>query len=230
MADRERGLRDGIRAWPELAEIVGDAELAGPIRAVTSWHGFFHEATGPGWVLLGDAGQFKDPTPGQGISDSLRHAGRLADAIVGGLRGGPAAMDAQLHRWWKWRDRDSREMHWLATDLGSPGPVTPVREAVIADIASTPEGTEDFLGVLNHDIRPSKLFSAGRMVRAATRLVREQPELRGQVTREVVGLIRDNVRQARLDRPKPTPASRSRRPGVRRASRAAKAAVSALRS
>jgi 2-polyprenyl-6-methoxyphenol hydroxylase-like FAD-dependent oxidoreductase len=107
MADRERSLREGIRRWPELHEIVGDAELEGPVHTVGSWHGFFRESAGPGWVLVGDAGQFKDPTPGQGISDSLRHSARLSDAIVGGLRGGSAAMDAQLQRWWSWRDRDS---------------------------------------------------------------------------------------------------------------------------
>ena len=41
-------------------------------------HGFFRESAGPGWVLVGDAGHFKDPTPGQGISDALRQAVELA--------------------------------------------------------------------------------------------------------------------------------------------------------
>ncbi|HJQ41833.1 MAG TPA: FAD-dependent monooxygenase, partial [Jatrophihabitantaceae bacterium] len=232
MADRERSLRDGIRAWPELHDIVGEAELAGPIRAVTSWHGFFRESAGPGWALLGDAGQFKDPTAGQGISDSLRHSAHLADAVVGGLRGGPAAMDAQLRRWWLWRDRDCREIHWLSADLGAPGPVPPVREAVFADIAADADASLAFMKVLNHDGRPSKVFSAGRMVRAAARLVRQHPDMRREIMREVGELIGDNVRHTRLDRPRnrATAFRRSRRPVARRESASETVATSASHS
>ena len=48
---------------------------------VADWHGYFRESAGPGWVLVGDAGHFKDPTPGQGIADALRQVERLAVAI-----------------------------------------------------------------------------------------------------------------------------------------------------
>lgn len=224
MADREAGLRRGIRAWPELHAIVGEAPLAGPVRAVTTWHGYFRESAGPGWVLVGDAGQFKDPTAGQGISDSLRHSAHLADAIVGGLRGGPDAMDAQLQRWWRWRDKDCRDIHWLSTDLGAPGPVPPVREAVFADIAADPDASVQLMKVLNHDGRPTQVFSARRMVKAAARVVRAEPQRRGEVLREVGGLLADGVRHARLDRPG---TRRSPRAAARRESRSERAAVSA---
>jgi 2-polyprenyl-6-methoxyphenol hydroxylase-like FAD-dependent oxidoreductase len=225
MADRERSLREGIRRWPELHEIVGDAELEGPVHTVGSWHGFFRESAGPGWVLVGDAGQFKDPTPGQGISDSLRHSARLSDAIVGGLRGGSAAMDAQLQRWWSWRDRDSREIHWLATDLGKPGVVTPVREAVFAAIAAEPDASRNFIRVMNHDVRPSRVFTARRMFRAAGRLLGTQPHRRREVVGEVGELIGNTVRQARLRRPRRTSASPLR--DDRHASQSETAAASA---
>jgi hypothetical protein len=232
MADREGSLRAGIRSWPELGELVGNAELEGPVHTVGSWHGFFREAAGPGWVLVGDAGQFKDPTPGQGISDSLRHSARLADAVVGGLRGGPDAMDAQLQRWWSWRDRDSREIHWLATDLGKPGEVTPVREAVFAAIAADADSAAKFVRMINHEAAPSSVFTARRMMRAAGRLMRAHPDRRREIAREVRELMGNAVRQARLRRPAgerrrvvPT-----RRAAARRASRSATAAAPATRS
>ena len=43
--------------------------------------GFFRRAHGPGWALVGDAGYFKDPLTAHGITDALRDAELLADAI-----------------------------------------------------------------------------------------------------------------------------------------------------
>ena len=51
----------GLAAWPELAELLAGATRVGPIRVMANWHGYFREAAGPGWALLGDAGHFKDP-------------------------------------------------------------------------------------------------------------------------------------------------------------------------
>ena len=39
---------------------------------------------GPGWALVGDAGLFRDPITAHGISDALRDAGLLADAVIAG--------------------------------------------------------------------------------------------------------------------------------------------------
>ena len=83
LADRERGFMAGVVAWPELAELLADAERDGPIRLLTSWHGYFRQATGPGWALLGDAGNFKDPTPAQGIADAFIQAEQMADVVAG---------------------------------------------------------------------------------------------------------------------------------------------------
>ena len=38
------------------------------------WTGYFREPSGPGWVLTGDAGHFKDPGPGRGIGDAFIQA------------------------------------------------------------------------------------------------------------------------------------------------------------
>jgi menaquinone-9 beta-reductase len=46
--------------------------------------GFYRHAHGPGWALVGDAGYFKDPLTAHGITDALRDAELLADAIDDG--------------------------------------------------------------------------------------------------------------------------------------------------
>src|SRR5699024_8034506 len=111
--------------WPELADLLAGATRVGPIRVITNWHGYFRQSAGPGWVLVGDAGHFKDPTPAQGISDALRQAQKLAKTVTTGFDSGER-LDAQLQHWWQWRDQDAYGMYWLAHDMGVPGVSTPL--------------------------------------------------------------------------------------------------------
>jgi flavin-dependent dehydrogenase len=43
--------------------------------------GYLRQSWGPGWALVGDAGYFEDPLSTHGITDALRDAELLADAI-----------------------------------------------------------------------------------------------------------------------------------------------------
>jgi 2-polyprenyl-6-methoxyphenol hydroxylase-like FAD-dependent oxidoreductase len=123
-----------------------------------NWSGFFRESAGPGWALLGDAGHFKDPTPGQGIADALRQAERMAAAILRG-RGEPAALDEGLRDWWAWRDRDAWEMYWFAQDIGSTRFAPIVARRIQMRLAADLELTRGFVRVLNHEVAPSKVFT-----------------------------------------------------------------------
>jgi 2-polyprenyl-6-methoxyphenol hydroxylase-like FAD-dependent oxidoreductase len=201
LADRERAFATKLNSWPELADIMAGAQRVGPIRVVDRWHGYFREAAGPGWALLGDAGHFKDPTPGQGIADAMRHAFALADAIEAGLS--DDSLDARLSDWWAWRDADAREMHWFATDLGAAGPVLPLVNQVLRDIAADQSDTMRLFGVLNHDIKPSEMFTNGRLARAGGRILRHRPSQVGAMVREVRGVLKaESYRRRRTtDRP-----------------------------
>lgn len=183
LADRAAGLMAGLGTWPELAGLLAGAERVGPVRVVANWQGFLRQAAGPGWVLLGDAGHFKDPTPAQGISDALRQAEHLAVAIGARLREG-AELDAGLERWWRWRDRDASDMYRFASDMGSSlSPI--VAHELLGDVAADPDATELLLRVLNHDVSPTDLFSAGRIVRAIGRAARRQPHRLPAIAAEV---------------------------------------------
>ncbi|HVY77110.1 MAG TPA: DUF2834 domain-containing protein [Solirubrobacterales bacterium] len=199
LADREGGYAAALRAWPELAGLLAGARRRGPIRVMASWHGYFREATGPGWVLHGDAGNFKDPSPAQGMADALRQGEELAEAIACGLGG---ELDAALRRWWRWRDEDGREMHWFAADMGSVRRARPLADQVLRDIAAEGEDTRKFMRMLNHEIRPSRLFTPRRLTRAAGRVARRRP-------RQVPGMAIEGVRELR----KEVHRSTQRRPG-----------------
>ncbi|MCW2649687.1 MAG: hypothetical protein JWR32_663 [Mycobacterium sp.] len=144
-ADRDANFTAGMRAWPELADLLAPGRRIGPIRVLTKWHGYFRQAAGPGWVLVGDAGHFKDPTPGQGISDAFRQAEQLAEAIEDNF--GNTNLDAAMQRWWRWRDKDAHEMYWFAGDMGEPGVVSPLNARLLGDIAGDVEATRTFFRV-----------------------------------------------------------------------------------
>jgi flavin-dependent dehydrogenase len=76
--------------------------------------GQVRQSWGRGWALVGDAGYYQDPITAHGITDALRDAELLADAIVGGAAGGPDARYA-MAAYQKTRDRLSRSL-WDATE------------------------------------------------------------------------------------------------------------------
>ena len=51
--------------------------------------GHVRQSWGPGWALVGDAGYYKDPITTHGMSDGLRDAELLADAVLDVLAGAP---------------------------------------------------------------------------------------------------------------------------------------------
>ena len=141
---------------------------------MSRWHGFFRESAGPGWVLLGDAGHFKDPTPGQGIADALRQSVKLAAAIQA-TADDPRAADRILGDWWSWRDEDAWEMYWYANDMGVAGTTPLVIGEIQRRIAASPQLTHALLSVLNHDLAPSQAFSTGLGLAAISTALRTNP-------------------------------------------------------
>ena len=212
-ADRERAFVAGLAQWPELADLLVGAQRQGPIRVMTDWHGYFRRSAGRGWVLVGDAGHFKDFTPAQGISDALRQAKTLAESICTGLDHGEP--DAQLRRWWQWRDHDAYAMYWLARDMGVPGASTPLITSIMGEIAGSEAATRQLLRVLNHELPPAKLFTAARLVRAAVRALYDQPRQIRATLGDVVSALRDEICRAasryRLDSRHPRSAMRRQR-------------------
>jgi 2-polyprenyl-6-methoxyphenol hydroxylase-like FAD-dependent oxidoreductase len=65
----------------QLHDDVRNARLVGRFRGFPGRRGFFRQAHGAGWALVGDAGYFKDPLTAHGITDSLRDAELLARAV-----------------------------------------------------------------------------------------------------------------------------------------------------
>jgi 2-polyprenyl-6-methoxyphenol hydroxylase-like FAD-dependent oxidoreductase len=174
----------GLARWPELHAAMDGGERVGPVRMLSRWHGFFRESAGPGWALVGDAGHFKDPTPGQGISDALRQSVRLAEAIQAGLERGTEGLDEETARWWAWRDEDAWEMYWFARDMGAPGPTPPLQREIQRRIAADPALTANLVRVLCDHLAPSAAFPPSLALRALARSLATQRGRRRAVLRD----------------------------------------------
>jgi flavin-dependent dehydrogenase len=69
---------------PDLARRLAEAAPPSSLKTFTGLRGYLRRSWGAGWALVGDAGYFKDPLSAHGLTDALRDAELLANAIVDG--------------------------------------------------------------------------------------------------------------------------------------------------
>jgi 2-polyprenyl-6-methoxyphenol hydroxylase-like FAD-dependent oxidoreductase len=196
-ADREAVYEAGVRGWPELHAGVAGARREGPVYTMANMHGFFRKSAGPGWALVGDAGHFKDPAPGQGIADALRQSEKLATAIGLALGGGPATPEQILREWWRWRDEDAWEMYWFAHDMGAAGPTPPILRQAQRRIAADRELAAATVRVFNHDLRPSELLTPAFSLKTIAQALRRGRGNRRAILREAGTVAINQARRRR---------------------------------
>lgn len=197
--DRAAAFLAHARACRPVADVLAGAHQEGKMLGMLRYECFFRESAGPGWVLVGDAGQFKDPAPGQGISDAFRQTEALAPVIAGAVHGPPAALDAALRDWAAWRDRDAAEHHWLAADFGAAGQAPAVLVEVTRRLHAQGRAAE--LGdVFQHRRRPSQVVTPALLLQAAAGLMRAPGADRPAILREVRDLMATEAQRRRLAR------------------------------
>ncbi|HET8914751.1 MAG TPA: FAD-dependent monooxygenase, partial [Propionibacteriaceae bacterium] len=95
-------------AGPTLVDRVAAATPASRMHGWSGAVGYLRRCWGPGWALVGDAGYFKDPITTHGMTDALRDAELLADAVLAMLSGSEEA--SVLAEYEHTRDRLSADM------------------------------------------------------------------------------------------------------------------------
>ncbi|KDN83857.1 NAD(P)/FAD-dependent oxidoreductase [Kitasatospora cheerisanensis] len=195
-ADRQESLLDHVRSCEPVAEALAEAKVADKIYGILRFDGYFREPSGPGWVLLGDSGHFKDPAAGRGIADAFHQAEHLAPAIVRALRGPDSELDRATAAFGRWRDRQYAEYYWLATDLGREGDLPPIVAEVAANLYAKGE-IGAFLDLFSHRAGPSQAISPGRVLAATARRLASPESGRGAFVRELGATLREEVRRRR---------------------------------
>jgi flavin-dependent dehydrogenase len=153
---RER-LLERARAWAHTRPLV-EAEPISKVVSFIKGRFFFRESAGPGWALVGDAGLFKDPAPGLGISDAFRDARALAAAIEEGT-------DEALVKYWRERDVASLELFEFAKDMGDPGYNHALNRRVFTELKKHASLRERIIAVQERKLSPFAAFKLGEIVR-----------------------------------------------------------------
>jgi 2-polyprenyl-6-methoxyphenol hydroxylase-like FAD-dependent oxidoreductase len=188
------------RSCRPVEEVLSSARRVGKHFGMLRWEGFLRVPSGPGWVLVGDAGHFKDPTPGQGIQDAFRQVDALARVIAGATRGGAEHVDRELEAWGRWRDADAAEHYWLATDMGKAGTVPLVLPEIIRRMRARGE-IDSFMDLIYaHRAQPSQVVTPRRVFGAAGRLLVRRRCDRRALLSGVRGMVVDDLRRKRLNR------------------------------
>ena len=107
---------------PNLGHRVRTDRITEQLRGAAELPNFRRQSHGPGWALVGDAGQHRDPITGHGITDAFRDAELLATAIDHSLRD-PAVEPAAMSSYQEIRDAMAGEVFDLTRALtGFPPP------------------------------------------------------------------------------------------------------------
>ncbi len=144
-----------IRAYKVISPHLGVDLPLGEVRGMLKIRYFFRTSAGPGWALIGDAGHHKEFVVGLGISDALRDARGLADAIVGGS---PAGAEG----WWRRRDAERVEMFHWSRELGNSEAVNALQRIVISRMQASPDLHDRFAKILDGELRPYDLVPSSK--------------------------------------------------------------------
>ena len=159
-AKRQLTFLEGLRrfddwfdsSWLDAAKQVGPIHLA----PETMLRGFFRQANGPGWALVGDAGHFKNPSTAQGISDAIEQALHVAGELAAG---------ESLDGYEAWRDKRADEHYEWSFDFArfpNPEAAGPIFDGLVAD----PEAAQNLRDALSRQLRPrSGVFTDERLAK-----------------------------------------------------------------
>ena len=86
-AHREAKLRELMRAEPTVARLIGDAPFLLPVNRIGGYSANVERLHGPGFALLGNAGEFLDPVFSSGVTIALRSAHLATKTLLRQLDG-----------------------------------------------------------------------------------------------------------------------------------------------
>jgi 2-polyprenyl-6-methoxyphenol hydroxylase-like FAD-dependent oxidoreductase len=119
--------------------------------------GYFRRPFGPGWALVGDAGHLKDPCTAHGISDALRDAELLTDALDAGLSE-RQPLEQALERYERQRNDASLPMYEFTCQLATLAPPAPEQLQLFAALRDNQPQIERFFGAFAGTIPLAEFF------------------------------------------------------------------------
>ncbi len=157
-SDPSAGLMRHLRSGGLTAPLVEGSRMIGDPVGLLSLKCFMKRAVGPGWALVGDSGLHIDPTPGLGISDAVRDAIALAEAIV-------ADSEAAMNLYWRRRDADSVGLYYFASDMSSPDYNNPFTRMLFDRGQDDPVVKQRMYAMMARELHPQDMLPPSRVLR-----------------------------------------------------------------
>jgi flavin-dependent dehydrogenase len=142
-----------------FVERLAAARGAGRLHGWAGVPGYVRHSWGPGWVLVGDAGYFRDPITTHGMTDALRDAELLAGAVLAsssGLFPAPVA----FARYQALRDRLSAALFAATDDVASYRWDVAQVQTLLRRVSSAMTDEVDYLEALSGDDTTSRRTDA----------------------------------------------------------------------
>lgn len=140
-------LRQMAAASPDLADLVASGERSGAFRGFRGLAGYMRQPVGAGWLLIGDAGYYRDPMSAHGITDAFRDAELAARAILTAWADPNREIDA-LRRFRAFRDGFAAPMFHATAKLATYGWTTDEALAILSTMGDEGEREARFLAAL----------------------------------------------------------------------------------
>ena len=168
-ADKDGNFWKAMDSDPRVGPRIRTGQQLTPIKGAGDFVNFIRDPVGDGWVLVGDAGQHKDPIFGQGIGDAARSAETLADCLLNSEAG--SDWSSALANYRMKRDLDLLpNFQWMIQ--GRPnGLMQDEFELIMDNLGRDPDQAERFVNVFSHAVSGSEFF--GRL--NASRLLGREP-------------------------------------------------------
>jgi 2-polyprenyl-6-methoxyphenol hydroxylase-like FAD-dependent oxidoreductase len=166
----EPSLLEHAGSCEPVTRAIAGAERATKIFGITRFYGYFRQASGPGWMVIGDAGHFKDPAAGRGIGDAFHQVDHLVPRLVAALQSCDEVVDATTAEFGRWRDRYYSPFSWLAADLGCQGPLPVVVPDVIGRLHDRGR-IHEFVNLYSHRSTPGQLITPAALAAVIGRRV-----------------------------------------------------------
>lgn len=178
-----------LRENPAVAERLDGATNISKLRSSADNPAFFRRSSGPGWILAGDAGHFKDPIIGQGMRDAMRF-GRLWGEAAGPVIDDPRALDRATRAVEIRRDRECMATYHWGNRESRVFAVSQLHRELLGGLGQT--HPERLLHMFDRVEEPHKVLNPLLTGRYAIKAM-----LRRGVDRRA--LLRDIVEELRLD-------------------------------
>ena len=167
--DVEGNYLRSIALAPQLAARVAEGRRETRFFGTGDAPGFYRQAFGPGWALVGDARHHKDPCTAKGISEAFLDAEALA-AALDDVWAGRARLDSRLGEYQRQRDAQTMAMYEFTCQLARLEPPPDEMAALLAAVSRCPEASRDFVSVIAGTAELSDFLdpeNVGRIMAAA---------------------------------------------------------------